>query len=109
MYCHESDNMFELKFQNETIAELDIISTDQPWITCNVTKKTGFSNHQAFFKGYQSEYSSHSVKDFDLFFSRPSKAGYTLVGKDSEVVRFILLWDDSCHSVRLRGQHIKCT
>ncbi|MEM5515203.1 hypothetical protein WNY79_20155 [Pseudoalteromonas sp. AS84] len=104
-----SRKVLKLRFQTTIIAELNIVSSDQPWFYCEFTALKSFSEHRNFFYNFQEEYSSGTVKDWDTFFNRLNIKGYSLRTPDSEIERFILLWGDSESSVRLRGRRVKNT
>ncbi|RVU86039.1 hypothetical protein EOL70_00910 [Leucothrix sargassi] len=103
------NKVLQLRFQSTIIAELNIISSDQPWFNCEFTPLENFSQHHGFFTNFQEKYSSGTVQDWDVFFSQLESNGYSLRSQDNEMVRFIIFWGDSEYSVRLRGLRVKNT
>ncbi|MBO9492465.1 hypothetical protein J7384_19110 [Endozoicomonas sp. G2_1] len=104
-----SNNVLKLNHHSTLIAELNIVSVDQPWLNCEFIPNENFVKHSEFFNNFQKQYSSGTVQDFDKFFSQLQSEGYTLKNDDYELIRFIVLWRGSEFNVRLRGQRVKNT
>ncbi|RZQ51183.1 hypothetical protein C1E23_20915 [Pseudoalteromonas phenolica] len=104
-----SNNFLKLNHYSTVIAELNIVSVDQPWLNCEFIPNENFAKHSKFFNNFQNQYSNGAVQNFDTFFSQLQSEGYSLKSKNYELVRFIILWGESKLSVRLRGQRVKNT
>lgn len=97
-----------LKYGLDIIAKLEITGSDQPWLYCNFLPLENYDKHKDFFTKVNEERSSVNVDDFDTFLENIITSGYSLVGKNYQYSKFIIIFKKD-NEVVVRGKRVKIT
>ena len=97
--------VWNLFCKSTELGRLEELSADQPWFTCEFHPTPNYENHRDFFTGFEKEYKSGTVKNFNDFFAKLQVNGYKLIFEDRKSERFIILKTKAPNTVRLRATY----